>query len=37
LDDGDILCDPRLVLPFLTCFDTANAKPGAERSVAKKK
>ena len=31
LDDGDILCHPKLVLPCLQTFDIANAKIGAER------
>jgi hypothetical protein len=35
LDDGDIMCDPQLVLPFLECFDVANAGPGAVRNTAK--
>ena len=35
LDDGDVLCDPRLVLPYLTAFDAANVKVGAERNLKK--
>jgi hypothetical protein len=35
LDDGDILCHPLLVLPFLDAFDEANAKIGAERNILK--
>ena len=37
LDDGDILCDPRLVLSFLTTFDDENPKVGAERNRLKTK
>ena len=29
LDDGDILCDPRLVLPYLNAFDEENEQAGA--------
>jgi broad specificity phosphatase PhoE len=35
LDDGDILCDPRLVHPYLTSFDTVNPRVGAVRNRAK--
>ena len=35
LDDGDILCDPRLVQPFLASFDSVNPNVGAERNVSK--
>jgi hypothetical protein len=35
LDDGDILCDPRLVVPYLEAFDAANKTVGAERNVKK--
>ena len=35
LDDGDILCDPRLVLPYLMAFDQANSPAGAERNLIK--
>ena len=35
LDDGDILCCPILVLPFLQAFDEANPSAGAERSCPK--
>ena len=37
LDDGDILCDARLVLPYLTNFDIANPEAGAERNIVKTK
>ena len=30
LDDGDILCHPRLVAPYPDAFDAANAKIGAK-------
>ena len=32
LDDGDILCHPLRVLPYLQAFDAANVKSGAERN-----
>ena len=32
-DDGDILCDPRLVLHTLACFDTANTRAGADKNL----
>jgi len=35
LDDGDILCDPELVLPYLQAFDVANPCTGAERNLVK--
>ena len=35
LDDGDILCHPLLVPPYLQVFDTASAKIGAERNPQK--
>ena len=35
MDDGDILCHPILVLPFLQDFDVANARVGAERNPLK--
>ncbi len=35
LDDGDILCHPRLVLPYLQCFDPVNGEVGGERNVIK--
>ena len=35
MDDGDILCNPVLVLPFLQDFDVANARVGAERNPLK--
>ena len=35
LDDGDILCDPRLVVPYLDAFDQANTRVGAIRNVNK--
>ena len=35
LDDGDILCDPRLFLSLLVNFDTRNAVAGGERNRAK--
>ena len=35
MDDGDIMCHPILVLPFLQDFDVANAKVGAERNPLK--
>ena len=34
-DDGDIMCHPILVLPFLQDFDVANARVGAERNSLK--
>ena len=34
-DDGDILCHPMLVLPYLQAFDTANVKIGADRNPQK--
>ena len=34
-DDGDIMCHPILVLPFLQDFDVANARVGAERTPLK--
>ena len=37
MDDGDILCHPILVLPFLQDFDVANARVGAERNPLKQK
>ena len=30
MDDGDIMCHPILVLPFLHAFDVAKARVGAE-------
>ena len=30
VDDGDILCHPALVIPYLAAFDAANALVGAE-------
>ena len=30
MDDGDIMCRPTLVLPFLQDFDVANARVGVE-------
>ena len=35
MDDGDIMCHPILVLPFLQDFDVANAGVGAERNPLK--
>ena len=35
LDDGDILCHPLLVLPYLDAFDVANREIGAERNALK--
>ena len=35
MDDGDIMCRPILVPPFLQEFDVANAKVGAERNRQK--
>ena len=35
MDDGDILCDPELVLPYLRAFDAADARTGAERNLLK--
>ena len=35
LDDGDVLCDARLVLPYLASFDVANPKVGGERNGLK--
>ena len=35
MDDGDIMCNPILVLPFLQDFDVANARVGAERNPLK--
>ena len=35
LDDGDILCSPLLVKPFLIAFDRVNPVVGAERSCSK--
>ena len=35
LDDGDIMCDPLLVRPFLEAFDRANTGPGAVRNLSK--
>ena len=35
LDDGDILCDPSLVLPYLEAFDRLNPSIGGVRNVAK--
>ena len=32
MDDGDIVCHPILVLPFLQDCDVANARVGAERN-----
>jgi hypothetical protein len=37
LDDGDVLCDPRLVVPFLQCYDAADARVGGARNRAKTK
>ena len=34
-DDGDILCNPMLVLPYLQALDIANAKIGAEPNQQK--
>ena len=35
LDDGDSLCHPELVLPYLEASDTANVQIGAERNRQK--
>jgi hypothetical protein len=35
LDDGDVLCSPALVVPYLQAFDQANPTVGAERSCPK--
>ena len=35
LDDGDIMCDPSMVLPFLDAFDSQNVLVGAERNMTK--
>ena len=35
LDDSDVLCDPRLVLPHPQCFDPANGAVGRERNRQK--
>ena len=35
LDDGDVMCDPRLVVPFLSAFDKANTRAGAVRNQEK--
>ena len=35
LDDGDVLCSPSLVIPYLKALDLANPGVGAERSCAK--
>jgi hypothetical protein len=35
LDDGDILCHPRLVFPYLAAFDGANPHIGGERNKTK--
>ena len=35
MDDGDMMCHPILVLPFLQDFDVANARVGAERNPLK--
>ena len=35
MDDGDSMCHPVLVLPFLQDFDVANARVGAERNPLK--
>ena len=35
MDDGDIMCHPILVLPFLQHFHVANAKVGAQRNPLK--
>ena len=35
LDDGDILCDAALVPDFISCFDRANVKVGADRNRLK--
>ena len=32
MDDGDVMCHPILVLPFLQNFDVANASVGAKRN-----
>ena len=37
LSDGDILCDPRLVIPYMAYFDVENPKVGAERNIPKTK
>ena len=33
MDDGDTMCHPILVLPFLQEFDVANARVGAQRNL----
>ena len=35
MDDGDTMCHPILVLPFLHDFDVANSTVGAERNPLK--
>jgi hypothetical protein len=35
LDDGDIFCDPRLVMPYLKHFDAINSRVGAVRNKVK--
>lgn len=35
LDDGDVLCDARLVNAYLTCFDRCNPSVGGERNITK--
>ena len=35
MDDGDIMCHPILVLPFLQDFDVADARVGSERNPPK--
>ena len=35
MDDGDTMCHPILVLPFLQEFDVANVRVGAERNPLK--
>ena len=35
LDDGDVLCDPRLVSSYLKAFDEANGAAGATRNLEK--
>ena len=35
MDEGDVVCHPILVLPFLQDFDVANARVGAERNPLK--
>ena len=37
LDDGDSFCDPRLVMPFVQCYDAADARVGGERNIMKTK